>query len=64
MNKVADTISPDLKADLEHMQCCISGCCLRKHIYNFTKYLKQKTMSWTSGAGAQAAYTRKSNSFS
>ena len=43
MQKVADSIAPDVKLDMEHMQCCISSCCLRKHIINFTRYIKQRT---------------------
>ncbi len=45
--KIADSISPDVKLDMENMKCCISSCCIRKHIYNFARYLKHKTMSFT-----------------
>ena len=42
--KIADTISPEL--DIENLKCCISTCCIRKHIINFTRYLKHKTKTF------------------
>ena len=42
--KIADTVSPEV--DLEHLRCCISSCCIRKQIINFTRYIKYKTKSF------------------
>ena len=42
--KIAEEIKPEI--ELENLKCCISTCCIRKQIINFTRYLKHKTKSF------------------
>ena len=44
--KIADEIKPHIEMDMENMKCCLSTCCITKHINNWKNYIKKKSSTF------------------